>query len=453
MCRRPLPDRKLFDELHRTVAPGDHYGLAFPISPKMLAEFGTAFLTKAFRASGVMSADNEVTEIVELKPVGVPGASERSLLTLAYARDEPGLHTHLFAKFPPADPDHKFGLIRLGSGEVDMQRLGSEIDLPVTTAKYYFGDHCARTTNFILITERIAFGVPPVEPAYRKGYDHEIGGVEEHYALLARSLAHLVAAHKCGRLGPEIESLFPFGGAARDFDPVRDAGAKIARLSTFVTQTAPQLFVAEAREPSFMERWAEDVLFGLEHKDAVIAYLHANRDYTGLCHPNLNVDNAWYWRDPAGRRHVGLLDWGGAGQMSIAQALSGMMMMPQPLRYAELVDLVLGTFVEELADKSGVVLDPAELRLQYKASLYSTAIAMILDIVVGALDQVPVEAWASLKSQSDLWLAETGLIAAIIWIDNILREWCEEMTPGDACREIVARSAVPERAAATLALG
>lgn len=438
MHRRSLPDRKLFDQLHRTVAPGDHYGLAFPISPEMLAEFGAAFLTEAFRASGVMSADNEVTAIVALNPISVPGASERALLTVAYARAQEGLHTELFAKFPPADADHKFGLIRLGSGEIDMQRLAREVDLPVTTAKYYFGDYSGSTTNYILITERIAFGVAPIELAHRKGYDHEISNVEDHYVLLARSLAHLVAAQKRGALGSDIEKIFPFGEAARDFDPIPDATAKIATLEKFVTRTAPHLFIDEVSDPDFMARWREDVLFGLEHKDAVIAYLHEDRDYTGLCHPNLNVDNAWYWREPSGELKVGLLDWGGAGQMSIAQALSGMMMMPEPERYRELVDLVFRTFTAELEEKSGVLLDPVELRLQYKASLYSTAICTILDIIAGVLDQVPADVWASMQNRSDQALRDSGLLPAIIWVDNILREWCEDITPGDACRQIVA---------------
>jgi hypothetical protein len=452
MRRRSLPDRELFDQRHLTVAPGDHYGLAFPISPQMLVEFGAAFLTEAFRASGAMSADNEVTAIIAMKPINVPGASERALLTIAYARDESGLHTKLFVKFPPADPDYKFGLTRLGSGEIDMQRLAGEVELPVTTAKYYFGDHSASTTNYILITERIPFGVAPIERAYRKGYDHEIRNVEEHYVLLARSLAHLVAAHKCGELEPDIDSLFPFGEAARDFDPLPDAEAKVARLARFITHTAPQLFVADASQPGFMDRWADDVLFGLAHKDAVIASLHADPDYTGLCHPNLNVDNAWYWRDATGQLHIGLLDWGGAGHMSIAQALSGMMMMPQPERYGELLDLAFATFVNELEARSGVILDPCELRTQFKASLYSTAIWMILDILPDVFDQTPAEHWSNMKDRKDPLLESSGLLPAIIWVDNILREWCGGMTPADACRELLARSAGGETAVEVLAL-
>lgn len=441
MSRPSVPDRETFDKCHLSVMPGDHYGFEFPISVAMLRDWGEAFLTKAFHASGVLSPDNCVREILAIEPVEVQGASERALITVAYAKDEPGLHHELFAKFAPVDADFKYSLARLGSGEVVMQRLSREGRLPVTTAKYYFGDHSAATTNYFLITERIAFGAAPIEPAHRKGYDHEIAELEAHYELLARSLARLVAAHKRGDLGSDIDRLFPFGAAGRDFDPIDDAPARIDRLVTFVSQTAPQLFISEATDPAFLERWRDDLLFGLEHKDVINAYLHRDRDYTGLCHPNLNVDNAWYWRNPEGNLAVGLLDWGGAGQMSVAQALSGMMMMPEPEKYRGLVDLVHAVFVQELSVRCGVTLDPQELRLQHKASLYSTAICTIVSIIVDYLEMVPKEAWGSMRDRFDPMLVDSGLIAAVIWVDNMLREWRDELTPGDACRQIVARSA------------
>lgn len=437
ICRPALPDRATFDELHLTVAPGDHYGLEFPISPAMLAEFGPSFLTRAFRASGVLSADNEVTEIA-LKPITVHGASERALLTVAYARHEPGLRTELFAKFPPAGPDHKFGLARMGGGEVTIQRFARDVGLPVTLPEYYFGDFCERTTNYILITEQIPFGVSPVEPAHRKAYDHEIRDVDAHYRLLAQSLAKLVAAHKRGDLGPDVDTLFPPGGATRDFHPIPNAPERIDRLIKFVSQTAPHLFIAEASDPAFLARLRSDLLFGLENKDAILSYLHQNNDYTGLCHPNLNVDNAWYWRDPSGELHAGLLDWGGAGQMSVAQALSSMMMMPEPEKYCGLVELVFATFLEKLAEGCGIALDPDELRLQYKASLFSTAIHSIITIVVDACAMIPDDAWTSMPNRFDPLLLDSGMIATVIWIDNILREWRDDITPGDACRQIMA---------------
>lgn len=433
-------DYDTFLERHTQPAPGDHYGLTFPFTLQGLREAGADFLTAAFRAAGTISQDNAVTEIVEIKPLGIMGASENAFLTVAYAKDEPGLHNDLFIKAPPEAIPSKFLQSSSSQSEVAMLRLSRTGRLPVTVAKYYYGDYCTHTTNYILITERIRYGATPIEPAHRKGRDHLVPDVEEHYQVLVQALARLAAAHKTGALGPDIERDFPFARAARKFDPIPDAAPRMDRLIDFITRVAPQLFPKEARDPAFLARWKSDILFGLEHKDAVIEYLHQNIDYTALCHINLNVDNCWFWRDEVGVLHAGLLDWGGVGQLSIAQALSSMLMMPEPELYLKLERDVITAFIAEYARLGGQKLNADELRLQYKASVYSTALFMIVTIIVDALSVFPEDAYASMQDRFDPRLQESGFCSAIVWIDNMLREWLDDLTPGDACREILARS-------------
>jgi hypothetical protein len=434
-------DYEVFKDCHRSIAPGDHYGLDFPISVDLLRDFGAEFLTTAFRAAGTISADNRVTEIVELKPIVLLGASESAFLTVAYALPEPGLHTELFAKFPPPATDYKFGLSVMSHGEVEMARLSSRRNLPMPVAKSYFADYCSGTTNYILITERIAYGVAPIEPAYRKGRDHLIPDIRDHYRVLAKALGRLVAAHKTGSLGYDLENMFPFARAARNFHPIETPEINIDRLIDFIGRIAPQLFPAGATTAEFLKQWREDLLFGLANKDTVVTYLHAEVDYTGLCHPNLNIDNAWYWRDASGALQVGLIDWGGAGQMSIAQAICGMLMMPDPDMYLELRRDVMATFIAEYAAKGGLLLDADELLFQYKAAIFSVAIGIIVTVVAGYLPGFPEDDYKAMKNRYDPRLQDSGLASAIVWIDVLLREWLEDVTPGDACRRIVAQSA------------
>lgn len=441
-------DYETFLERHLSVVPGDHYGLEFPVDLAGLQAAGPAFLTAAFHASGVLSADNHVVDIVALDKLDVRGASENGLLTLAYARDEPGLQTKLFVKFPPTDVHHKFGLLRMSNGEIVFARLSGERELPVTVSRYYFGDHSNFTGNYILITERVPFGIAPVEPAYRKGYDHDVPRIDEHYEVLTRDLARLVAAHKRGDLGHDIEALFPFAAAARDFDPIADPEPGLDRLIDFIGRVAPRLFASELTQPAFLKAWREDVLFGLKHKDEILAYLLSDVDYTGLCHINLNVDNAWFWRDEAGQLHAGLLDWGGAGQASLAQALSGMLMMPEPEKHIGLVNRVIDVFIEECAAQGCPPIDRAELHFQYKAAVYSTAICMFITILAEALRHFPEEYFTSMESRMDPRLLEGGFYSAIVWIENMLREWHQDVTPGDVARQIVARNG--ERLSATV---
>lgn len=437
-------DLSTFESRHLQLAAGDNYGIVFPISISSMLEFGTSFLTQAFRAAGTISPNNEVSAILELKPLNLSGASQSAFMTVAYAVKEPGLHTALFVKFPPdREVEYKHELSVMAHGEVEMQRLTRREDLPIKAAKYYFGDFSSHTLNYILITERIAFGVPPIEPAYRKGADQLIPDAHGHYLVLTRALAAVVGAHKSGALGVDIEEVFPFARAARNFEPIANPEPKIDRLIDFVGRVAPQFFPIAATQPSFLSQWKSDLLFGLDNKDPVVAYLHANVDYTGLCHPNLNPDNAWFWRDEAGELHAGLLDWGGAGQMSIAQALSSMLMMPDPDGYIALRNDVVETFIAECAARGGPVLDPDELMFQIKASFFTTAIGTIVAFVVEMLFRFSDEEFRSMTDRFDPRLQDSGLAAAIIWICNLLQEWTEQETPGSACRTIVARADLP----------
>lgn len=431
-------DFNSFLERQGEILPGDHYGIPFPFTLDGVREHGAQFLTEAFHASGVLSPDNRVTS-VEIQRLALQGASENGFLTVTYARPEPHLQTELFIKVPPAEPVYKFSLTAMSHGEIEMMRLSRTGILPVQVAKYYFGDFCSQSSNYILITGRVAFGSPPIEPAYRKGYDYLIPDIEGHYRALTRAQALLVTSHKLGLLGPHIEETFPFARGARTFDPIPDAEEKIDTLIDFVSRVAPHLFIESAAHPAFLKRWREDLLYGLEHKDAVIGYLHSKVDYTGLCHPNLNPDNAWYWRDEAGVLQVGLLDWGGVGQMSIAQALSGMLMMPEPHLYVKLTHDVIRNFISDYRAATGIALDPDEFLLQYRASLFSTAICTMLSVLVNHFGRYSESDYKAFESRHDPRLAEGGFRAAIVWIDNILRDWQEPLTPGDACRRIMER--------------
>lgn len=433
----PTLDFETFRSRHREVAPGDHYGLDFPFTMDMLLAFGPSFLTDAFRAAGTISANNAVTRIVELKPLGKFGASDNAFLTVAYRTAEPGLAEKLFVKFPPLEEGLKFALAPMARNEILMHGLFRDRPLPVPMAKYHYAEYSTRTTNYMLVTERIPFGEPPTEPAYTKGWDHLLPDVEGHYAVLVRAQARLAAAHKRGALGDDIEDVFPFAQAARTVTRIDDPEGKVDLLVDFVFRVAPQLFAEPARSHAFMARWREDVLLGLRNQEALIGFLHREVDYVSFCHLNLNPDNAWFWRDGDGQLHAGLLDWGGVGQMSVAQALGGMLMMADPERYLSLSGMALDVFIREYADLGGPLLDRNKLRRQYKAAVYLTSLTTIVDIVANLLPGLPEGDYRTMENRFDDRLLDSGLYAAIAWIDDMLREWSDDLTPGDVCRQIV----------------
>jgi len=430
--------RRAFMERHLDLAPGEFYGLEFPFSLEGIGSFGPEFLTKAFHAAGTISKDNRVVGIRSLEPCEGGAASEKAYLTVDYARAEPGLANELFVKMSVGDPERKYFLASTVRDEVALGRLSAECDFPIEVPKFYFGDYSDRTSNYLLVTDRVGFGEGPIAPVCEKGLDHQLPDAHERYLVLTRSLARLVAAHKTGALGLDFEASFPFLLGTRATKSIPSAAEKLDRIVSFVRDTAPQLFPKAVVDPVVLEAFQTDVLFALEHMDELVDAVRADVDYTGFCHPNLNLDNAWFWRDADDRLHAGLLDWGSTGQMSLGQALVGMLMFPEPDTYPQLLDDVIDAFVEELAKSGGPELRPEVLRRHYKVAQFNWSLPTILEIVVDTLDRFSVDEYASMADAFDPRLEETGLRAGIVWLAVVLLDWAGGETPGEGLRALFA---------------
>jgi len=432
-------DRGAFMENHLDRDPGEFYGLEFPFSLEMIRSFGPEFLTKAFRAAGTIAEDNRIVAIRALDPCDGGAASEKAYLEVEYARAEPGLASELFVKMSVGDPERKYFLASTVRDEVALGRLSAECDFPIEVPKFYFGDYSDRTSNYILVTDRVGFGEGPIAPVCDKGLDHQLPDAHERYLVLTRSLARLVAAHKTGALGLDFEASFPFLLGTRATKSIPGAAGKLDKIIAFVRDTAPQLFPKAVVDPAVLEAFRADVLFALEHMGDLVDGVRADVDYTGFCHPNLNLDNAWFWRDTGGRLQAGLLDWGSTGQMSLGQALVGMLMFPEPDTYPQLLEDVIDTFVTELAAAGGPVLRPDALRRHYKIAQFSWSIPTILEIVVDSLDGFSDEEFASMTDHFDSRLEETGLRAGIVWLAVVLLDWARGETPGEGLRAMLAK--------------
>lgn len=172
--KEPTPLRNMsdFEKYQDTLKPGDTYKqLEFPYSSQMLrdeAKFGSAWLTKAFRAFGSIAATNSV-KITAVKEFHGGGAATKCILTVRYESEEPHrdgpLQTMLFVKMPhgQANKREKYMcacMYRSDGPEVLVaQRYYNR--LPVKAPRTYFADRCDLTTNFIIITECLEYASSP----------------------------------------------------------------------------------------------------------------------------------------------------------------------------------------------------------------------------------------------------------------------------------------------------
>jgi hypothetical protein len=306
--------------------------------------------------------------------------------------------------------------------EVRFALLSRREDFPIPVPRCYFADYNAETVTGLLITERIAYGQGDIEPAHDKCLDYEVDDLPGHYDALVRALAKLAAAHRSGRFGDAIERDFPFDpdavdiGARIPYTP-EQLREKIAVLRDFA-RTAPQLLPHDLDDDGFLERFGEEALLVLEHEPAIRRHLGHQADYIALCHWNLNVDNAWFWRDAAGL-HAGLLDWGSVAQMNLAGALYGVVCASEvdflDRQMPELIDTLVATY----RANGGPPIAADALGMMFDLSVAVLGIAWILDAPTIIAREVPGFAEATDRRDSairDNFLARAQLQLLVVFL-------------------------------------
>ena len=422
---------------HPTSVSGDHLGVGFPVTLDALLDQGAEFLTSAFRASGALAKDNRVTAITSSKEFFGGGMGRKLWLTVEYATDEAGLHHDLFAKFVLEFGDPLRPLFSpLMEPEVRFALLSRRDGFPIAVPKCYFADYHKETTTGLLITERIRYGANGIEACHTKCADYEMSDPLAHYQALATTTAKLAAHHKAGKFGPGIEQQFPFDankvdmGARIPYTPTQLQG-KLKKLQTFAA-AHPQLFPDGVANKEFLKQMAEEAPLVLKFENEIRAYLNNKPDFITLCHWNMNLDNAWFWRDAKGELQAGLLDWGSVAQMNVAQAFYGMTCAAEAgFMNAHRHDLVK-LFVREYHAHGGPLVDADEMAFMIRLSVAVLGIAWILDapsIIEANLPDV-----ATVKDRFDPKLKDCFLARAQLQLLVVmLNEWQHDHV-GDALR-------------------
>jgi hypothetical protein len=394
------------DTLLRPAPPvdfvrGDATGLSIPAHPEALRAGGEAFLTEAFRAFGAISPTNSVARITRLEPCLGGSTGKKMFLSVAYAHDEPGLHTDLFVKFSRDFDDALRD--RVGRHELESETRFAALSrlpgFPISVPTGYFADYQHESQTGVLITERIGFGQGAIEPQLPKCRDHELADPLAYYRAVLKALARLAAAHKAGRLEADIDERFPYDPETAvhvDLIPHDETKlrALVARYAAF-GQAHPQLLPERLRSPDFIAKLERDVMRVLEHEPTLKRFLHSNRDFVALCHWNANIDNAWFWRGEDGELHCGFIDWGRVGQIHLVAALFGCLFTATTEVHDERLDELLAFFIDEYADQGGPRLDLAELKLHLDVYVAGMGVAWMLEFPERVLLRLPEAATAS----------------------------------------------------------
>jgi len=378
---------------HKKVCKGMFYNLVFPWNEEMLLDYGAEWLTRAFQQAGTLEPDNSVTEIVHVKKHEFGNNGGKTLFQVRYKKPSPNLHEKLFAKYPFDMEDKKQFSDSVAQRvykqpqdftEGNFSRL-MEMYIPFKTPKFYFGDISNENTNFILITEQIAFDDPgteePLKPfqiegPYDKAMDWKLrGSAHEYYYLLVKKGAIMAALSKTGKLAPaNIIDQFE-NTATMDKDKFGlQAGIsgdpyfqqKLDQAEKFMFQIAYRIFPEAVQKSGFRDKWRRTMLMVNAYQAESYYYRHrAFPDYTGFTHQNLNVDNAFFWRDDKGELDCGIFDWGNQRTMGVAHMFYWWVYVSEWDMLKEHLQGLLDCFCNTFEQYGGPKLDRKRFRRMY----------------------------------------------------------------------------------------
>jgi hypothetical protein len=355
---------------------------------------GAEFLTRAFHATETLAKNNRITAITCAKPWNIGGTGAKLMLSVTYEDTACGLPNDLFVKFSRNFDDVIRDSVKHHlKAEVRLANLSRAPEFPIAVPLCLYADYDSDTGTGIMITEQIAFGQAGIEPPYAKCLDHKMPTPLAHYQAIFRSLALLSGSHKAGRLGDRGEHAFPLDMAellAADRNPytAQRLRNRALRLRDFAV-SYQHLLPANIADPAFTAQFIEDAPRFLIHEDAIRGFLYRQANFIALCHWNANIDNAWFWRDAAGKLQCGLMDWGRAGQMHIAMTLWGSFSGADPDFLDAHLDELLALFATGYEAAGGPRLDLAELTLHVELYAMMMGLAYLLDAPPRILAEIP----------------------------------------------------------------
>eukprot|EP00747_Dinoflagellata_sp_TGD_P043472 gnl/TRDRNA2_/TRDRNA2_142715_c1_seq1.p1 gnl/TRDRNA2_/TRDRNA2_142715_c1~~gnl/TRDRNA2_/TRDRNA2_142715_c1_seq1.p1 ORF type:complete len:484 (-),score=71.25 gnl/TRDRNA2_/TRDRNA2_142715_c1_seq1:81-1481(-) len=288
------------------------------------------------------------------------GATIKALLKITYKRQAEGLHTSLFCKLPhvytPQNERYKISCVYWQDGpEIMFNRVMSAC-VPFRVPKYYFGDFCSQTTNFILISEALEYNktiqdrYPPfticAHSLKYRYYELPEDGVN-YYFCHTRALAKFTADYQNGRLGDKrkLSEIFmgleptldgyvkPIGWTDepaiwkrpefQEFLKGQNQGTEgmgnmmMGIALDFVLNVAPQLYPDEVRDRKFITKFHADAMTCCQYTTELNLYCDRFPELQSLHHVNSQIDNAFFWYTTDEKKEFGkdmdcgLFDWGG----------------------------------------------------------------------------------------------------------------------------------------------
>lgn len=461
---------------HMKVKKGMLYGITFPWTEALMhsAEYGPEWLTKAFHTAGTIPLDNKVVKIKNQGDYKITTGNNggKFLFEVEYEKPDDTLHTKLFVKIPHA-MEKETTSDRLSSSvnkqpmelyELNTSRL-LEATLPCKIPRFYFGDISNETSNWILITEQVPFHNPEpldflgktknaaprrlepfqIEGPYDKCMDWTLlGDPAEYYFALIKKGTMVAGLAKAGKFGdPKIVAkhfenmegvpveAFGCNPAACTGQPPNQLAPKIKMGIEFFSEVAKPLYPKFCSDSAWQDKLRSTLMKLNAYAAESQYFFHHNNDYVALTHGNMNVDNAYFWRDDNGEMDLGVFDWGGMGARSLGHKLWWWLYCGD----FDVLNANMDKFIECMVDtyeqySEGLKLDKEVLRMMFILAALSQMFGLLA--AIGQIYRMcPKKDFSTVKDRYDPRVGENIngkstmrlYLQVMLTVNRMIEEW------------------------------
>jgi len=395
------------------------------------------------------------------------GAGIKVMVSVAYSRGVDEVTQDFFIKIPHKlgnkSERHKISIVLNNDFPEVMFNTICASSVPFRSPKCYFADINRDTTNFIVICERIPYGsrdqevFKPYEvlPAPGKYVDYQLeGNGADYYYAQAKAFARMAAWYQRSlEASQQLDYLFMVkedadgflwgmweqlehlgsieGRVERVCEYFRQQGREAvlelaAREGTNVLpeqvakpfleigmdfmETCHAVFPAGVLTPEFKEQFQREVSECIKYSTVANWWVYKIwPELMVLAHPNLQVDNAFYWRDGEGRMQAGLLDWGSVTHNTIPMVLASGWHSAEIGVMDEHEDQLACWFVDQMLEAGGKCCDKETFLEMIKLSRTMIVCGMFTNL--HKLYQLcPKTEWPSITGRMDQRIQKAFLV-------------------------------------------
>jgi len=197
----------------------------------------------------------------------------------------------------------------------------------------------------------------------------------------------------------------------------------------FITKTADQAFPKQFTTKAFIDKFTREAGEMSKYCCDMMFCMFCIPEFFALCHPNAQVDNAFYWKDMEGETQCGLLDWGGVNHGTIPNCLGNGWMGAEPEVMEEHEANLVKVFVDEYERVSGFRLDEEDLLLYLKLSQAVVLYGVCANIGM-LLRTYKKDEWKTIKGRNDPRIDENFLMRCyFVQILLFLKMWTLKNSP------------------------